>query len=97
MNRTTLIAEGIDEVVLSLPPHPDEPISTDPEPRLLIFIYPEGDVDLIKWPNPDRGKLARCLYDSIETGELQEGDRVVYLPDGTEFWIDQELIDSKKN
>ena len=59
---------------------------------ILLVRYPEGDVDTIPFPfkkDKDRKNLASALYDSYEFGEIDE--RVVLLPDGTEFDIDANL------
>ncbi len=54
---------------------------------VLVYRYKEGDCDTISWPNPDRKQLASILYDEIECGNLTE--RVVLLPNGDKFEVDQ--------
>lgn len=55
---------------------------------ILIVRYPEGDCDTITFPfgENDRKNLVSALYDAYEVGELDE--RIVLLPDGTQFNID---------
>lgn len=56
---------------------------------ILLYRYPEGDCDCIQWPNPDKAKLASCLYGEFECGNLKT--RTVELPDGTTFDIDEHV------
>jgi hypothetical protein len=56
-----------------------------PDDRLIVLcIYPEGDCDSIRWPNPDRKNLHRALFDDRERGIIR--DQEVLLPDGTSAW-----------
>lgn len=59
----------------------------------LLVIYPGGDCDQIKFPfegDEWKGKLAHALYDEVEMGRIAN-NRVVLLPDGTPFNIDQHM------
>jgi hypothetical protein len=50
----------------------------------VLVIYDAGDCDGVEWPNPNRDKLHRALYDDRERGLI--GDEEVLLPDGTSAW-----------
>ena len=60
------------------------PIQLGVKQRILLCVYPEGDCDTIKWPNPDMKNLASALFDDRECGFI--GDVEVLLPDGTSAW-----------
>lgn len=46
---------------------------------IVLRVYPEGDCDTIKWPNPNMENLRAALFDDRETG-LNQGE--VLLPNG---------------
>ena len=47
-------------------------------------VYREGgDHDTISWPNADKGKLRRALFDLRERGWIPDRDKFVRLPDGS--------------
>lgn len=55
----------------------------------LIHVYPEGDRDVVKWPNPDEEVLRGALFRAREVGLIADV-KAVELPDGREFIIDVE-------
>jgi hypothetical protein len=80
-------------------------LPAEPSPKMLLCIYPSGDCDRISWPLNrqeneligydevrQRGMLASALFDAIETGDIPlSHERIVLLPDGSSFDIDEEL------
>ena len=53
----------------------------------LMFHYPAGDVDMVRWPEPNIKLLRGALQDARETGLIADTP-LVRLPDGVEFFID---------
>lgn len=64
--------------------HDEIGMEDDGKPLMMVHRYPEGDVDSIHWPNPNRKNLSACLFDDRECGLI--GDEEVLLPDGTSAW-----------
>lgn len=62
---------------------------------MLMCFSPYGEPETPNWPDPDRGVLARCLYDHIEVNDIMT--RTFLLPDGKEFDVDAELAEYEKN
>lgn len=59
----------------------------DRDGAILIHIYPEGDRDVVKWPEPDDEILRGALFRAREVGLIADV-KAVELPDGREFIID---------
>lgn len=57
-----------------------------PENPALVYRYPEGDCDILSWPNPNFDHLRSVLFDAREEGLIDTVD-AVELPDGTIFTI----------
>ena len=57
------------------------------ESHLLIYRYPDGDIDLVQWPNYDETHLRSVLFDAREYGGLPADTYAVVLPDGKVFTI----------
>ena len=60
---------------------------------LLLVRYPAGDCDRCPWPmttEEEKHNLASALYDAREMGEIPD-DMSVWLPDGEEFRIEDNL------
>lgn len=68
-------------------------VGSDSATFILVYRYPEGDVDCPRWPlaSKDRHILASALYDARETGQLAGYPQSVLLPDGEEFHIESNL------
>lgn len=58
----------------------DEKDSQDP---VLLYYYPEGDVDTINAKNPNLDHLASALYDCRESGLIPSDTTLAMLPDGS--------------
>jgi hypothetical protein len=58
----------------------DEKDSQDP---VLLYHYPEGDVDTISSKNPNLDHLASALYDCRECGLIPSDTTLAILPDGS--------------
>ena len=58
----------------------DEEDSQDP---VLLYYYPEGDVDTINSKNPNLDHLASALYTSRESGLIPSDTTLAILPDGS--------------
>lgn len=56
----------------------------DQDDFILIYYYPSGDVDTIKFPDFNADHLRGALYDMREQGYFPDCQAVL-LPDGTEF------------
>lgn len=61
---------------------------------VIMCRHPEGDFDPVLWPmeKDSRKKLASVLYDDREMGMIPDVESVI-LPDGSEFFIEEELKD----
>ena len=60
-----------------------------PSRKILLVMYPAGDVDTISTKNPNVENLRNALYDAREMGDIPNVPSV-YLPCGKEFQIEQE-------
>lgn len=60
----------------------------DGDDAWLCYTYPSGDIDGVKWPNPNIKRLRGALYDAREAG-LIPNEPTVRLPDGAEFSMDE--------
>jgi hypothetical protein len=59
----------------------------DGDDSCLMFQYPAGDVDMVRWSDLNIKLLRGALYDARETGLIAD-TLSVRLPDGAEFFID---------
>lgn len=59
----------------------------DGDDSCLMFRYPAGDVDMVRWPDPSIKLLRGALQDARETGLIAD-TLSVRLPDGVEFFLD---------
>lgn len=59
------------------------------EGAILVYCYPEGDVDTISYPLSPSGSwrpmLRSCLLDARECGRLPADSQAVELPNGERF------------
>ncbi len=68
--------------------YPDEVLNQYGEGGMaIVYVYPEGDCDGIKWPKPNMKKLRSALYDDRETGLFNDDD-IILLPNGERVNID---------
>lgn len=80
-----LIAEG-GQLYIPLTEETRGKESPDADNLLLMFVYPEGDVDFCSWPfcdTADKEQLQSALYDEGNMDRVKPGR--VYLPDGEYF------------
>ena len=54
----------------------------------LMFRYPAGDVDMVRWPEPNLRLLRGALFDARESGIIKDTLSVL-MPDGGEFLLDE--------
>lgn len=58
---------------------------------ILLFRYPDGDCDTIRWPLTEPAHLASALFDCVECGQIDCNGYRVKLPNGMLFDIQEHL------
>ena len=60
-------------------------LPSEPNDKVLIYFYDQGDVDTIRADKPNMDHLFSALYGEREMGNIPSDTETVYLPCGKEI------------